>query len=357
MSRLITINEDGTIEEGQEEDPVEVPDQFKSLPTGDFTRIVSTGSTLLDLAVSGTRVRGGGIPAGIMCMIYGPSGHGKTTLLCEIGSCAQEKGGFFLLADAERRIDKNYRERMGLNIDEKNYRQPRTIADVKDYILKTPASNGLLDVTGIDSIAALLSELDTTEDGDKRGQARAKELHDLCRKTADEMSKEHRLIVFTNQIQDAESTQPFGPKEKVPGGNAPRFWSSLIIRIGPAPTSKITEKIKFAGKDVSQEIGVISRCKITKSTVDVPYRTADIYIVFNYGIDDIRANLTFCRRYGGERSYTLQGEKLGVSLDEAVESVERLKLEGALREKTIDLWEEIQKHFKPKRLPKRRGIY
>ena len=356
MSRLITVNEDGTIEE-EKVDPVEKLEAPSSLPTGDFTRVVSTGSTLLDLAISGTRVRGGGIPAGIMCMIYGPSGHGKTSLLCEIGSCAQEKGGFFLLADAERRIDKNYRQRMGLNISDKNYKTPRTIAEVKDYILKTPASNGLLDVTGIDSIAALLSTLDMTEDGDKRGQQRAKELHDLCRQTADEMSKEHRLIIFTNQIQDAESTLPFAKKEKIPGGNAPRFWSSLIIRIGSAPSSKVKEKIKFKGKDIAQDVGVISRCRITKSTVDVPYREADIYILFDYGIDDIRANLTFCRRFSGERSYVLEGERLGVSLDEAVDTVESLKLEFPLREKTIDLWEEIQKHFKPKRKPKRRGIY
>ena len=39
---------------------------------GDTTIMVSTGSTLLDLAISGGRVRGGGIPGGIMVEIFGP---------------------------------------------------------------------------------------------------------------------------------------------------------------------------------------------------------------------------------------------------------------------------------------------
>ena len=39
--------------------------------------MVSTGSTLLDLAISGTRVRGGGYPGGILVEIFGASGTGK----------------------------------------------------------------------------------------------------------------------------------------------------------------------------------------------------------------------------------------------------------------------------------------
>jgi len=38
---------------------------------GDTENVLSTGSTLLDLAISGGCVRGGGIPAGIMVVAYG----------------------------------------------------------------------------------------------------------------------------------------------------------------------------------------------------------------------------------------------------------------------------------------------
>ena len=40
-------------------------------------KLISTGSTLLDLAFSGGRVRGGGLPGGIMVEISGPSSAGK----------------------------------------------------------------------------------------------------------------------------------------------------------------------------------------------------------------------------------------------------------------------------------------
>mgnify|MGYP006961769342 CR=1 FL=1 len=36
---------------------------------GDISRIISTGSTLLDLAITGGRVRGGGVPGGILVEI------------------------------------------------------------------------------------------------------------------------------------------------------------------------------------------------------------------------------------------------------------------------------------------------
>ena len=41
---------------------------------GDTGKMISTGSTLLDLAISGGRVRGGKIPAGILVEIFGPAG-------------------------------------------------------------------------------------------------------------------------------------------------------------------------------------------------------------------------------------------------------------------------------------------
>ena len=45
---------------------------------GNTETMISTGSTLLDLAISGTRVRGGGLPGGILVEIFGPAGSGKT---------------------------------------------------------------------------------------------------------------------------------------------------------------------------------------------------------------------------------------------------------------------------------------
>ena len=60
---------------------------------GNFSKVISTGSTLLDLAISSGRIRGGGLPGGIFVEIYGPESSGKTAIICEIGGNIQKKGG------------------------------------------------------------------------------------------------------------------------------------------------------------------------------------------------------------------------------------------------------------------------
>ena len=94
---------------------VESPDkdeiEIKSYE-GDFSVVLSTGSTLLDLAISGGKVRGGGIPSGIMVEIFGPSGTGKTAILSEVCAYNQgedkAKGGDVMFLDPEGRLDKAY---------------------------------------------------------------------------------------------------------------------------------------------------------------------------------------------------------------------------------------------------------
>ena len=61
--------------------------------------ITSTGSTLLDLEISGEHVRGGGIPAGILVEIYGKNSTGKTVLLCEIAGNVLSNGGQIMFKD------------------------------------------------------------------------------------------------------------------------------------------------------------------------------------------------------------------------------------------------------------------
>ena len=44
----------------------------KSEYDGNFGTVISTGCTLLDFAISGGRVRGGGLPGGILVEAFGP---------------------------------------------------------------------------------------------------------------------------------------------------------------------------------------------------------------------------------------------------------------------------------------------
>ena len=82
------------------------------------------------------------------------------------------------------------------------------------------------------------------------------------------------------------------------------------------------------------------------------YRTAEVYILFEYGIDDIRANLRFLKQNMGSTVYTIKDLKLDRSLKRSIQIVEEENLEQELRNAVIELWNEIEEGFQEKRKPK-----
>jgi len=324
-------------------------EKIKMTPNeGDFGEVVSTGSTLLDLAISGGRVRGGGIPGGILMEIYGPSSSGKTALLAELGADVQTAGGTMHFLDPEARLDKAYAEIYGINIDKDNYSMPNTVEEVMDFIYNWEPNTEKLNMIGTDSIAALCSRMQM--DGtDKRGQAAAKEFSQGLRKVCKMIRSNNWIIAFTNQVRQGDMG------EATPGGMAVPFYSSLRIRVGPPAQNKyIKKEATIQGTKTSKILGVQSIATIKKSSVDDPFRTCPIYIVFGYGIDDIRGNLIYCKQYMGTSGYDVFGNKEYRRIDSAISYIEENKLQNKLKERTIDLWYEVQEKLSVKRLPKKR---
>lgn len=308
--------------------------------------VVSTGSTLLDLAISGKRRRGGGMPGGILCEISGPSGSGKTAVAVEIAASIQHHGGEADILDPEARLDKEYARLYGAELDEdKNYSRPDTVNEVFDDILDwEPENKDVINGKIIDSVAALSTEKEMSKDGDKRGQLKAKQLHLGCRKAARIIAGKHKLIVFTNHEMDGE----YGKVN--PGGKAVPYYSSLRIRI--AQNGKIEpEKALKGGAKVKKVIGIKSEAFIKKSSVDDEYRRAPIYILFGHGIDDIRANLQWYKDMTKDTKYNAVVKEYQ-RMDYAIRCIEEEGLEGELRNMVIDLWEEIEDSFKVKRKKK-----
>ena len=85
------------LSEQVEEKLAKEPEEKSQYDGKDIT--VSTGSTLLDLAISGGRFREGGIPLGILVEIFGPSGAGKTVLLSQLAANVQRMGGKVMFHD------------------------------------------------------------------------------------------------------------------------------------------------------------------------------------------------------------------------------------------------------------------
>jgi recombination protein RecA len=309
-----------------------------------FDNVISTGSTLLDLNISGKRRRDGGIPGGIIAEIFGPAGSGKTAVLAEIAASAQVKSGDALFLDPEARLDQEYARIYGMILEAKNYSRPDTVANVFDKIYEwEPEDKTKTNVILIDSLAALSTELEL-EKGDKMGMKRAKDFSQGLRKTARLISNNKWVVACTNQVRDGE----YG--ETTPGGKAIPFYSSLRIRV--SQSSVIEKKVKINDKEIKKIIGIESKCFIKKSTVDEPFRTCDIYIIFGYGIDDVRGNLQYIKDMTNSTVYLCPNDKTYQSIEKAIFYIEENNLQIELKNKTIELWNEIEDHFKVTRIPK-----
>ena len=322
-------------------------------------KVLSTGSTLLDLTISGNRKRGGGMPGGIIVEVFGPPGAGKTAILAELCASAQIKKGDVKFLDPEGRLDKEYCRIYGMDLEAEDYKRPDLVSEVFKEIWEwKPKSSKTINVIAIDSPAALSTELEM-ESIDKMGMKRGKEFSQGLRKTARIIANNNWLIACSNQLR----TGPHG--DFTPGGRGIPYYSSVRISIWEKEKIILTKswQDKEEGDDgeekkrkkvlVEKSIGIHSVCYIKKSTVDDPYRQVSIYILFGHGIDDLRGNLQWYKDMTGDTTYNCI-DKSYMSMNRAIDFIEHNDLQDDIRERVIDLWEEIENKFAINRKPKKR---
>lgn len=321
---------------------------------GTFTgNNISTGSTLLDLAISGGRVRGGGLPGGILVEIFGPSGSGKTVLLSEIAGSIQRQGGEVVFHDPEARLNKQFAKQFDLKLKDENYHQPNTVPEVFESVRawKPPVKRNIIHGIMADSLAALSTDMEMEKkEGDKMGMRRAKEFSEELRKTCRLLAQDNYLMVCSNQVRVNVDAGPYGQKYTTPGGESVAFYSSL--RLQTKVVKKLTKEISFHSKDVEKVVGVDIEVYVYKSSIWKPYESAPVTIVFDYGIDDIRQNLQFVKRYSNKSIFSLGGESLDKSLENSIAIIEKENRENELREEVILLWNKIERQFDSNRKSK-----
>lgn len=319
---------------------------------GNISTMISTGSTLLDLAISGGRVHGGGLPGGILVEVFGPASAGKTVLLCEIAGAVQRQGGSIMFHDPEARLNKQFAQMFDLDTSQIDYTIPDTVTKVFSSVREwKPKTEKKINAVMADSLAALSTDMEMeNKEGDKMGQRRAKEFSQELRRTCRILTQNNLLMVCSNQVRVNMDAGPYGQKYISPGGEAIGFYSSLRLRM--SKPQKIKAKQKIEGKEVTRVIGVETEVEVFKSSIWKPYHTASLTILFDYGIDDVRGNLQFIKDYTDSPTYTAGGEKLSVSLEHSIKLIEKGNKVKQLREEVIDLWENIESKFESERKPK-----
>ena len=286
---------------GQEETPT------------DLTEWVSTGSSLLDLAISNRP--NGGFPVGRIVELQGMEASGKSLIMAHVLANTQKKGGLAVYIDTENALSEEFLRAIGVDVNNMLYIPLETIEDIfeaVENIIETirKSSKDRLVTIVVDSVSAATTKIEQEADYQKDGWATAKAIvmSKAMRKITNTIGKQRVLLLCASQLREKMGVM-FGDKYTTSGGKALGFHASCRIRL------KGIGKIKSGTGKTEQIIGVQTEAQVIKNRMGPPFKKAIFDVYFSSGIDDYNSWLALMKDYGIVRQsgayYNLLDENTG----------------------------------------------
>lgn len=258
---------------------------------------VSSGSTILDLAISNRK--NGGFPVGRVSEITGLEQSGKSLLAAHVLLNTQKRGGLAVYIDTENAISKEYLAAIGLDLKKMLYICLETVEDIFEAVEKMISDVRLSDrnklvTIVVDSIAGASTKTEMAADFDKDGYATAKALiiSKAMRKITNLIGRERICLIFTNQLRQKLNAPAFSDPWITPGGKGIPFHASVRIRLSSIGA------IKSKREGVEEVVGSRVKAKLVKNRVGPPLRECEYEIYFDSGIDDYSSWLSTMKNYG-----------------------------------------------------------
>jgi len=257
-----------------------------SNPT-DVVDWISTGSTMLDLAISNKP--NGGVAVGKITELNGLEGSGKSLIGTHLLTSTQKKGGVAVYIDAESAVSPEFLEAIGIDTKTMLYVHLETVEEIFETIetivtkIRESDKDRLVTIL-VDSLAAASTKVEMDADFDKDGWATAKAIiiSKAMRKITQMIARQKVALVFTNQLRQKLGVM-FGDPWTTSGGKALPFHASTRIRFKNMGQIKDTKK---------NTIGIKIKGQVIKNRLGPPMRTAEFPLYFDTGIDDYGSWLT-----------------------------------------------------------------
>ena len=256
---------------------------------------ISTGSTILDLAISNRK--NGGLPVGRFVELTGLEGTGKSLMAAHIVAATQKKGGVALMLDTENSAAPDFWRSVGVNLapNRLRYIHVETVEDIFttiEYFVANirKTSKDVLFTIIVDSVAAASTKAELESEHGKTGYATDKSIiiSKAMRKITNMMGKQKVLVVFTNQLRQNLKAMAFGDQWVVSGGKALAYHCSARIRLNSMTKLK-------NGDDV---IGVKCKADVKKTRFGPGHRKAEFDIYYDSGIADYAGWLDVLKKKG-----------------------------------------------------------